>query len=95
MYQCEYNRFDIVAAHYCYCVNWHSGQWSKEYARLSKISGYSHNMPTTLEELANFSENAVQIYLNLVEKNEGGNAESAEWEELQTYTLESRLESQT
>lgn len=86
MYQCEYNRFDIVAAHYCYCVNWHSGQWSKEYSRLCKIASYSRNMPSNLTELANFSENAVWIYLNLVEKNHSQEEYMREIEEYEDLT---------
>jgi len=86
MYQCEWDRFDIVAAHYCYCVNWHSGQWSKEYARLSKIASYSRNMPTDLKGLLAFSDNSAWIYLNLVEKNHSQEEYMREIEEYEDLT---------
>ena len=35
-----YDRFDIVEAHYWYCVNYHTGQWSPEYARQCRIGRY-------------------------------------------------------
>lgn len=35
-----WNRFDIVEAHYAFCVDYHSGQWSDLYARQCRISSY-------------------------------------------------------
>ena len=35
-----FNRFDIVEAYYVYFVNYHSGQNSVEYKRLSKMLAY-------------------------------------------------------
>jgi hypothetical protein len=35
-----YNRWDIVDAHYWFCTNYHEGQGSKLYLRLSHISNY-------------------------------------------------------
>jgi hypothetical protein len=61
----EYNRFDIVEAHYWYCVNYHGGRWSDEYERLCHIGEYfkpgacSHG-PST--------ENSKAIYRDLVQK---------------------------
>lgn len=70
MNSATYSRFDIVAAHYCYCAQWHSGQWSREYRRLSRMSRYTRNMPTTLADLTHHGENAVAIYLDLIEKHQ-------------------------
>jgi hypothetical protein len=35
-----FDRFDIVTAHYCYCVAYHSGKSSLEYRRLGRITQY-------------------------------------------------------
>jgi hypothetical protein len=35
-----FNRFDIVEAHYTYCVDYHSGQFSDLYKKLCKITKY-------------------------------------------------------
>jgi hypothetical protein len=58
----EFNRFDIVEAHYWFCIHYHSGQGSDLYARQCKISRYfkpgaSSDGPS--------SENACEIYNNL------------------------------
>ena len=49
-----FDRFDIVEAYYLALSECHSGQWSKEYARLCKIMRYfkpSHSLSTeTLTE---------------------------------------------
>lgn len=61
-----FNRFDICEAYFLFFSHYHSGQSSKLYKRLSKMSGYfkpRHNLSIdTLED------NALEIYLNLVEK---------------------------
>lgn len=36
----EMSRFDIVDGHYWWLVDHHDGQWSPEYARLSRITQY-------------------------------------------------------
>lgn len=61
-----FDRYDIVEAHYYWNAEHHSGQWSKEYERMCKISQYfkpgrSVNGPS--------SENSVEIYQNLCMKN--------------------------
>lgn len=35
-----YDRFDIVSAHYAFCVDYHEGQWSEKYAKMCRISRY-------------------------------------------------------
>jgi len=48
----DFNRFDVVQAHYWYCTYYHGGMRSKEYARLCSMqryykTGYSERMPST------------------------------------------------
>jgi len=35
-----WNRFDICEAYYLFLSAWHAGQWSRDYARLSRLLGY-------------------------------------------------------
>ncbi len=65
-----WDRFDIVEAHYLYCSEWHSGQWSDLYAKMCRIQGYfKPGMSLGYESL---SENGKVIYDNLVKDNESG-----------------------
>jgi hypothetical protein len=59
-----WDRFDIVEAHYQFCIDYHGGQWSPEYARLRRIQKYF--TPSIFGVL--LSENGEAIYANL-EKN--------------------------
>ena len=48
----DYDRFDVVSAHYWYCTHYHNGMWSREYSRLCKMQRYYkpgqyESMPTT------------------------------------------------
>jgi len=52
-----FDRLDIVSAYYQYFCDYHSGQWSTEYRRLSKILKYFS--PGIKLQL---SENAIEIY---------------------------------
>lgn len=61
-----FNRFDIVQAHYLAYCHCHSGQWSREYARLSKILSYFK--PSPMLSVDSLSENAKEIYDNLCSK---------------------------
>lgn len=61
----DYDRVDIIQAHYWYYTNYHNGIMSKEYARLCKLQQYYkpgrfENMPT--------SYSAAQIYNQLESK---------------------------
>lgn len=63
----DYDRLDIVQAHYWYYTNYHTGMMSREYARLCKMQRYYkpspfENMPTTFA--------AAYIY-NQLESNAG------------------------
>jgi hypothetical protein len=56
-----YDRFDIVEAWYLALMHCHRGQWSREYARLSKLS--RRFRPSPLLRVEALSENARAIYV--------------------------------
>ena len=56
-----YDRWDIVTAHYAFCCDYHKGQWSNEYERLSRISKYFTPAPW-FEGYRSLSDNARAIY---------------------------------
>jgi hypothetical protein len=61
----EFNRYDIIEAHYWFCADYHEGQWSEKYQRLCRISRYfspgaCSNGPS--------NENSQAIYDDLVAK---------------------------
>ena len=58
----EFNRFDIVEAHYLFLTQYHEGQWSKKYSRLSKITKYFKPAYSGI----NLTDNGLEIYNNLV-----------------------------
>ena len=55
-----WDRFDIVEAHYLFCRDWHSGQWSDLYARMCRIQKYF--TPGTFLEYESLTENGKAIY---------------------------------
>jgi len=58
-----FDRFDIVEAYYLALSECHSGQWSREYARLCKIMRYfkpRHSLSTET-----LTENGREIYVAL------------------------------
>jgi hypothetical protein len=61
----HYDRSDIVDAHYWFCVDYHTGQWSQLYARQCRISRYFK--PSILAR-GPATENAQAIYDNLVKQ---------------------------
>jgi hypothetical protein len=63
------DRFDITEAYYCYLSAYHSGQNSKEYARLSRMLTWfkpRHNL-----RVGTLSHEGARIYLRLVAKHHG------------------------
>ena len=64
-----FNRFDICEAYYFYAMNYHGGQFSKEYA----IFGRLHNMGFKMRPLATsnpneeLEENSREIYEELIQ----------------------------
>ena len=55
-----FDRFDIAEAYYLALADCHSGQWSKEYARLCKMQKYFR--PSPLLRVESLSENGREIY---------------------------------
>lgn len=64
-----FDRFDIVEAHYAFACDYHDGQSSYLYAKLCRISKYFTPSPM-FRGFESLSENAKEIYNNLVEKHE-------------------------
>jgi hypothetical protein len=60
-----FDRYDIIEAHYWFCANYHGGQWSELYARLSRLSRIFTPSPLSRGPE---SENARDIYIKLVRK---------------------------
>ena len=58
----EFNSFDIVEAHYLFLTQYHEGQGSKKYSRLSKITTYFKPAPSGIT----LTDNGLEIYNNLV-----------------------------
>lgn len=61
-----FDRFDIVEAYYLFYSNYHTGQNSYEYERLSAMCKYFTPSPFLNED--NLTENSLEIYTNLVNK---------------------------
>ena len=60
-----FDRFDICDAYYLFFSNYHWGQGSIFYSRLSRMLDYYK--PSPLLRYENLSENAQMIYDNLVD----------------------------
>lgn len=63
----HFDRFDIVEAHYAYCMDFHNGQWSDLYERQCRISRY-FKPATSWKGYESLSENGRKIYDALVER---------------------------
>jgi hypothetical protein len=55
-----FDRFDIAEAYYLALSHCHGGQWSKEYARLCKLS--RKLKPSPFLDVDNLTENGRMIY---------------------------------
>jgi len=60
-----WNRFDICEAWYCYASDYHSGQFSKLYAKLSQFEHIGFK-PSPLLSKHRLTLNGEEIYNNLV-----------------------------
>jgi len=60
-----FDRFDICEAYYLYFCDYHGGQGSREYARLSRMTHYFKPRPS-LSQPEDLSENGREIYYQLV-----------------------------
>lgn len=63
----NWDRFDIVEAHYAFCCDYHGGQSSELYARLCRIGRY-FKPSFGFRGFASLTENGQAIYSQLVEK---------------------------
>ena len=61
-----FDRFDIAEAYYLALSHCHSGQWSLEYSRLSRMSRYFK--PSPLLSVDSLSENGYEIYQAVCDK---------------------------
>jgi hypothetical protein len=64
----DFDRWDVVEAHYCFYVRYHGGQFSPEYARLSKISSYYKPGLSANDDPDKLDWAAQGIYRNLCAK---------------------------
>lgn len=62
-----FDRFDICEAHYAFAADYHAGQGSDLYARLSRISRYFRPSPL-FRGYDSLSENGKEIYAGLMER---------------------------
>ena len=60
-----YDKLDIIEAHYWFCADYHEGQWSQKYARLSRIGQYYTPGPMH-KGYETLSDNGKYIYDELV-----------------------------
>ncbi len=65
------DRFDIVAAHYAFYCDYHSGQWSKFYRRLCRIRQY-FNPGAMWKGYKSLSEEGKYIYRSLKRSRNAG-----------------------
>jgi hypothetical protein len=61
-----FDRFDICEAWYLALSEYHGGQWSSGYRKLSRLTEYFK--PSPILSIDSLSENGYEIYLNAVEK---------------------------
>jgi hypothetical protein len=62
-----FNRFDIIEAYYLFGCNYHSGQWSKEYAYTGRCLNMGFR-PSPLLDEESLTDNGREIYNSLVER---------------------------
>lgn len=68
MIPATFDRFDIVSAHYLFWSEYHSGQGSDGYSRLSRISRMRFDPGALFTGWKSLSDNAKDIYRNLCER---------------------------
>lgn len=60
------DRFDLYGALWAFCNRWHSGQWSRGYRILSRLSRAGYNPGIGLQRGRFESEAQCEIYRTLV-----------------------------
>lgn len=68
MITATFDRFDIVSAHHLFWSEYHSGQGSDGYAKLSQISRMRFDPGALFTSWKSLSDNAKDIYRNLCER---------------------------
>lgn len=61
------DRFDFIEAYYAFCCDYHSGQGSELYSKLSRISGY-FRPGVMFNGYDSLTENGKEYYHQLEEK---------------------------
>lgn len=62
----QFDRFDICEAWYVFAMEWHSGQWSDEYAIFGRLEALRFKPSPLLNNADDLDENARTIYDELV-----------------------------
>jgi len=62
----QFNRFDICAAYRCYAVEYHNGQWSKEYALFSVFERLHYRPAIHEQSSRHLTMNGFCILMNLI-----------------------------
>jgi hypothetical protein len=68
--QAQWDRFDICEAWYCYAMEWHGGQWSKEYEIFAHLNRMRFNPRPSLNNSDCLDTNAREIYDDLVKEHQ-------------------------
>ena len=63
-----FDRFDILSAYYLFGMEYHSGQWSREYAYIGRALNCGFRPGAMFRDRNSLSENAQGIYDALVER---------------------------
>jgi hypothetical protein len=63
-----FDRFDICSAYYLFGMEYHSGQWSREYAYIGRALNCGFGPGPMFRDRNSLSENGQEIYDALVEK---------------------------
>jgi hypothetical protein len=63
-----FDRFDICSAYYLFGMEYHSGQWSREYAYTGRALNCGFRPGAMFRDRNSLSENGKEIYDALVER---------------------------
>ena len=63
-----WDRFDICLAHWAFACGWHDGMGSETYAKFAQLNRLGFNPGCQTERPCDLSDNAKEIYRQLVVK---------------------------
>jgi hypothetical protein len=63
----SFNRFDICEAWYLYAMDYHTGQWSKEYKIFGRLDRMKFKPSLLFSCVEDLTDNGKIIFFNLVE----------------------------